>query len=406
MTRSAGGRTGGVGRAPRSDRRPRRVLPDAPTWRAPSSSARAGPYTSTSATSRETSRSRASCVTLPDGYADVGTPMGYGGPVGSGAEPPATAFFDSYDAWCAENRVVATFARFHPVLGNQSLAEGHWNVERIGSSVGWRVEGRSREELVEAMDSHHRRNLRKASADGRVEVSVEPASDLSEFVSLYEETMRRLEASAFYLFPGAYWEHLAGAFGHRTGSRRCAARGRARRQHRVPLAPPLLHYHLGASAERGQAAGANHLLFCETAAWAADHGIRALPSRRRRRWLRGLALRVQAALRPRRCTAGSSRQGGARRGRVPRAVRERGHRLRRLLPRLPPPELSSPGGGYRRAVILKALFWGSLGALAWTHAGYPLAAAGPRPPSTAADPKGGRDSRTCPSSSLRTTRRT
>jgi cellulose synthase/poly-beta-1,6-N-acetylglucosamine synthase-like glycosyltransferase len=42
---------------------------------------------------------------------------------------------------------------------------------------------------------------------------------------------------------------------------------------------------------------------------------------------------------------------------------------------------SSPS--YRRAV-LKALFWGSLGALAWTHVGYPVAAAGlarrrPRP---------------------------
>ena len=28
---------------------------------------------------------------------------------------------------------------------------------------------------------------------------------------------------------------------------------------------------------------------------------------------------------------------------------------------------------YTRAVVVKALFWGSLGALAWTHAGYPLA---------------------------------
>jgi len=26
-------------------------------------------------------------------------------------------------------------------------------------------------------------------------------------------------------------------------------------------------------------------------------------------------------------------------------------------------------------IVLKALFWGSLGALAWTHAGYPAAAA-------------------------------
>jgi cellulose synthase/poly-beta-1,6-N-acetylglucosamine synthase-like glycosyltransferase len=31
--------------------------------------------------------------------------------------------------------------------------------------------------------------------------------------------------------------------------------------------------------------------------------------------------------------------------------------------------------GYRRAVLLKTLFWGSLGALAWTHVGYPVAAA-------------------------------
>ena len=33
------------------------------------------------------------------------------------------------------------------------------------------------------------------------------------------------------------------------------------------------------------------------------------------------------------------------------------------------------GTVYTRAVLaLKALFWGSLGAVAWTHVGYPLAA--------------------------------
>ena len=127
----------------------------------------------------------------PDGYADVGTPMGYGGPVGSGDVPASAAFFDAYDAWCRENRVVATFARFHPVLTNQLLAERRWHVERIGSSVAWRVVGRSRDELVATMDSHHRRIVRKGSAAG-VDVTIETAPpDLAEFVALYEETMRR-----------------------------------------------------------------------------------------------------------------------------------------------------------------------------------------------------------------------
>jgi cellulose synthase/poly-beta-1,6-N-acetylglucosamine synthase-like glycosyltransferase len=37
--------------------------------------------------------------------------------------------------------------------------------------------------------------------------------------------------------------------------------------------------------------------------------------------------------------------------------------------------IAKPADRYRRAVLAKAFFWGSLGALAWTHVGYPVAAA-------------------------------
>lgn len=209
----------------------------------------------------------------PDGFSDVGTPMGYGGPVAAEVEPPVAAFCEAYDQWCRENRVVATFARFHPVLENHRLAEGRWHTEHIGHSIAWRVESRSAEDLLSGMDAHHRRVVRKARA-AEIEVTVEPAPDeLTAFVSLYEETMRRRTASAFYFFPGHYWRHLThelrGALvradarisGELVGSIVCLS------------APPLLHYHLGASSERGQALGANHLLFWETAAWAAEQGF-------------------------------------------------------------------------------------------------------------------------------------
>ena len=208
----------------------------------------------------------------PEGHVDVGTPMGYGGPLAAGTAPPVAGFFEAYESWCRARDVLATFARFHPALANQRLAEGRWHLEHIGHSIGWRLGGLSADELGANLDSHHRRVVRKARAAG-LEVAVQrrPA-DLSEFTSLYEDTMRRRDASPFYFFREAYWEHLV----HGLGDALVLAEARIEREMVAALlcfaSPPLLHYHLGASSERGQALGANHLLFLETAAWAATNG--------------------------------------------------------------------------------------------------------------------------------------
>jgi serine/alanine adding enzyme len=207
------------------------------------------------------------------GLSDVGTPMGYGGPVAAGAQPPVAGFFEAYERWCGASGVVATFARFHPVLENQQLAEGRWHVEQIGHSIGWRVLGRDPEQILTGMDGHHRRVVRKAHAAGvEVEVAQAPA-DLSAFVSLYEETMRRRDASPFYFFPGAYWRHLATELGDVLVRADARVDGESVAAILCFATPPLLHYHLGASSERGQELGANHLLFCDTAAWASGRGL-------------------------------------------------------------------------------------------------------------------------------------
>jgi hypothetical protein len=207
------------------------------------------------------------------GFADVGTPMGYGGPVVGGADPPAAAFLDAYERWCAEHRVVATFARLHPVLANHRVVEGRWHLEHIGHSIGWRLEGRGADELIAGMGSHHRRVVRKARAAG-VDVSfVESPGDLEEFVTLYEETMRRREASPFYFFPEAYWQQLLDELGDALVRVDAHVEGELAASIVCLASQPLLHYHLGASSERGQALGANHLLFTETAVWASGGGF-------------------------------------------------------------------------------------------------------------------------------------
>jgi len=98
---------------------------------------------------------------------------------------------------------------------------------------------------------------------------VEEEPSLEEFAALYESTMARLDADAFYLFTPEYWASLsalplllvsAREEGELLASVLCFA------------AKPWLHYHLGASSEDGRRVGASHLVLYEAASWARAQG--------------------------------------------------------------------------------------------------------------------------------------
>jgi serine/alanine adding enzyme len=159
------------------------------------------------------------------------------------------------------------------VEANQRLAEGRWHVEQIGHSVGWRLAGGDAEALLAGLDAHHRRVVRKARAAG-VEVVPEIGVDeLDGFVALYGDTMRRRNAAAFYYFPEQYWRHLATRLADALVRFDASVDGELAASILCLAAPPVLHYHLGASSDRGQSVGANHVLFFETATWAAERGF-------------------------------------------------------------------------------------------------------------------------------------
>lgn len=192
---------------------------------------------------------------------DVTTPYGYGGPVADAED--ADAFYAGYREWCRERGVVSTFVRFHPLYENQRYAR--IAVEPLGSTVAWRLQAG---DLFARMHSHHRRVVRKAQR-AELELSVQEASSLEEFAALYERTMARLDADAFYLFTPEYWASLSALPLLLVSARRedellasvlCFA------------AKPWLHYHLGASSDEGRRVGASHLVLYEAASWAREHG--------------------------------------------------------------------------------------------------------------------------------------
>jgi serine/alanine adding enzyme len=186
---------------------------------------------------------------------DVVTPYGYGGPTADG-------FWDAYEEWASERGVVSTFVRFHPLYGNQRGAPMH--VDELAPTVAWRLDpGR---DLLAGLHFKHRNKVSKAENAG---VTVTQHDGLGEFVSLYEDTMRRVDADDFYFFEPAYWERLgelplvrfdAGIDGEVVASALCLA------------TPPWLHYHLSGTTDAGRSTGSSTLVLLEAARWAQANG--------------------------------------------------------------------------------------------------------------------------------------
>ncbi len=206
-------------------------------------------------------------VPAGDGRLDVTTPYGYGGPVGPG---DGASFYEAYHAWARGRGVVTTFVRFHPLLETHTLVPRGVRIERVADTATWPLPPDT--DLLAGMHAMHRRGARKAEREG-VEVEFEEApANLDEFAALYDATMRRRDAEGFYFFPRAYWEALE------TGLRERIVLATARHEGELVAAllllatPPWLHYHLGATSERGFALGASKLLFLEAARRGQSQG--------------------------------------------------------------------------------------------------------------------------------------
>ena len=202
---------------------------------------------------------------------DVVSPYGYGGPAGTGADPPLADFPAAFQAWCERRGVISSFLVFHPLLGNaDSPAAAGWRQRPLGGTVAWRLEG----DLVAGMHRHHRRLHRRALAAGLTAEATPRPAGLDEFVALYEATMRRADASGFYLFEPGYWEAL------RSGVPlvRVDVRGDGELLASVLGLgePPWLHYHLGGTSDAGRRLGASQLALHGLAAWGMENGYELL----------------------------------------------------------------------------------------------------------------------------------
>jgi hypothetical protein len=203
---------------------------------------------------------------------DASSPYGYGGPFTWGNAPRLVpAFWRAHAEWCADERVVSTFARLS--LFPEQLAPLPGPVEARAANIAVPLEG-DEEALWRGYDTRVRRWIRIAEGSGlRVERDDE-GRRLRAFLAVYEHTMRRHGASGWYYFPRTLFEDLmAGlrgqfAFFHTLSGEEVVS------SDLVLCSAANVYYFLGGTLTDAFPLGPNYLLKHAVARWAQAQGKR------------------------------------------------------------------------------------------------------------------------------------
>jgi len=141
-------------------------------------------------------------------YFDLTSPYGYCGYLSSSNDNVfINEAFCSFDNYCRENRIVSSFIRLNPIYNVSMLNETASLEHYIHGKVVTVPLKDDYSDILKNYSSNHKRNIKKLLKQG---FTVEEANwdSIDEFISLYNETMTRLDASGFYFFPIEYYQML------------------------------------------------------------------------------------------------------------------------------------------------------------------------------------------------------
>lgn len=146
---------------------------------------------------------------------DATSVYGYPGPIAS-VEPPSPAmlvrFRAAFSGFLRGHRIVSLFSRLHPLLDQAALVEGMGQVVEHGPTVSMDLRLAAESQLA-AYRSNHRRDIKRLRSSGFACELDAGLERIDEFIGVYHETMRRVGAKPYYVFPPSYFEGLAAALG-------------------------------------------------------------------------------------------------------------------------------------------------------------------------------------------------
>jgi hypothetical protein len=145
-----------------------------------------------------------------NGYYDIETPYGYGGPISSSEDRSFLVNANrAFATYCNDNHIVSEFVRFHPLLRNYRFIPPGGNMKVIHLRDYLTVNlKKSPQESEDDYLPKNRTVLRKAAKEGIHIVMDATCSQFDVFMDIYLAKMRELGAARTYFFSAPYFRAL------------------------------------------------------------------------------------------------------------------------------------------------------------------------------------------------------
>lgn len=204
------------------------------------------------------------------GFFDIQSPYGYGGPLSTTEDKPFLAkAWSEFLIWGQQNQILAEFLRFHPLLENWRFFNGEVFDDR---STVW-VDLMERD-LLMSYKSRVRTAVRKAQKNSlQVEWLKEPQA-IRDFIEIYSEAMRGLNAGHFYFFPDSYYQELLNW--DQSHLAVCKLGENVLAAAIFLVSGARMEYHLSGSTTLGNQMGATNLLIHEASLLGMNLGCKML----------------------------------------------------------------------------------------------------------------------------------
>lgn len=206
---------------------------------------------------------------------DAVSPYGYPGPLLLGVpdderNPFASRALESARQRLREERCVSLFVRLHPLLGPRPTPEGAQLVQH-GETVVIDLRKTEAEHWSETM-SGHRNEINRAIKSGHRAYFDDAFVHADRFVEIYQATMSRVGASAYYFFDRKYLDHLRRALDTRLKLAVVEIDGAIAAAGLFVETGAIVQYHLSGTDEAHRKRQPTKLMLHFVRGWARERG--------------------------------------------------------------------------------------------------------------------------------------
>lgn len=205
-------------------------------------------------------------------YFDWTSPYGYGGPLCDGkiTETILAKFKEELFEYCARNRIVSQFFRFHPLLQNQFVLGDVSENICLKNTVS--IEVSNRENIDKNMTSKCRGHVRKAEKSD-IQIICDKGENLDDFLEIYNITMSYRHADEYYFFEKEYFEYMIKNMKENIIFFHAKKNGIIVSSAMFMYNDTYVHYHLSGTRTEYRKYDPVNLLLKTVAYWANENGI-------------------------------------------------------------------------------------------------------------------------------------